>query len=198
MKKCNYCGRYMRNRVMNCFSCGSDNFDSIIDDKIVSIDPPEGGFHVHTDGVMEDIKRNKRLLMIGLSIIPLLLTGIICIWYPFTIIIYSYLVIQIGVISIPLIIIGGTGLKKKKKRLKELEYLKNHGKLVKNQRYKVFQNMNNYFIIDVSFRMDDQAKATHMKSEKIFATELFNDDGLVDVLINPDNYDEHYIAFDIY
>ena len=50
----------------------------------------------------------------------------------------------------------------------------------------------------VSFRKDNNSKATNIESKPLFATSLYYEDALVDVVVNPDNDNDYYIGFDIY
>ena len=197
MKTCKYCGRYMKNRVMNCLSCGSDDFSKIMDDKIVIVDAPKEGFLVHTEDIERQIKKHKNYTKIGLCTLPFYLLGIIGINYPLAFSIFIFLASQLFFITLALIILGVQGTKNYQLQLKKLNYLKYHGKLVKNQHYKVTNVRDNYCYCTVSFRKSNQDKAIPLKTNKIFATELFYDDGLIDVLIDPEDLNNYYISFDL-
>ena len=197
MKKCKYCDRYNKNRVTNCMSCGSDKFSEIEADKIVVIDAPKEGFHVNTERLEKQKKKYRKYWILGLCTFPFYLIGIIGLWYPFALGVYFFVAAQFIFVTLGLIIGGMICESNCNKKLKKIEYLKYHGKLVKNQHYRVKNLMNNYFTCTVSFRMSDQDKAIPLQSERVFATELFYDDGLVDVLIDPEQLGNYYISFDI-
>ncbi len=198
MKKCKYCGRYMRNKVDACYSCGSNEFDNNEKDNIIIINAPKEGFNVPTLYEENEIKKYNRLKKYGLYTLPFYFLIIFIYWFPLLSIIYFYIFIQLIFVTIFLIAFGSHGINHYKNEIKRLNNLKNNGVLVKNLSYKVIPQENNYYKYSVSFQMDKNTKSKKIMSNKKFATELFYNDELIDVLVNPSNHDDYYIGFDIY
>ncbi|MBR2828175.1 MAG: hypothetical protein IKE70_02975 [Bacilli bacterium] len=187
----------MRNKVDNCYSCGSNDFYENEKDKILIIKTPKEGFKISTIYEEEQLSKYKKYKKIGLLTLPIYFLGILMIWFPLVSIIYFYIVLNIIIITLFMLISGFYGENHYKKEIRRLNKLKYNGTLVKNLSYSIKSINNNYYKCVVSFQMDHNTKSIKLTSNKMFATELFYKDNLIDVLINPNDYNDYYIGFDI-
>ena len=200
MKKCNYCNRYMRNKIPHCLGCGSEDFTKVMEDKIIKVDEvPKEGFNISTLYDLEEKQRAKKLYIKGfILVIVSLIFGILVLLRNTILPFYLIIFMPIYIIAIFMIILGITNYVKHKNEIKRLNLLKFKGVLYKNEYFKVVPLVNNMYKLVVSFRKDNNSKATNIESKPLFATSLYYEDALVDVVVNPDNDNDYYIGFDIY
>ena len=192
--------RYMRNKLPHCLGCGSEKFTSTMEDKIVVIsDVPKEGFHIHTNSEERQLLLSKNSMIKSIIVfIPLLLLCLFCFITKIMLSLYLFFLFPVFVISGLYLIFEYYRFSYNKKELKKLEYLKYHGVLYKNEYFKLRNFFNHKYVADVSFREDNNSKATKITSKPMIATEFFYEDSFVDVLVNPNNKNEYYIGFDIY
>ncbi len=200
MKKCNYCNRYMRNKIPHCLGCGSEDFTKEMEDKIIKIEEvPKEGFNINTKFDWEEEQRAKKLYTKGIILVVIsLLFGILVLLRNTILPFYLFIFMPIYIIALFMIILGVTNYVKHKNEIKRLTLLKYKGVLYKNEYFKVVPLVNNMYKLVVSFRKDNNSKATSIESKPLFATSLYYEDALVDVLVNPNNDNDYYVGFDIY
>lgn len=184
----------------HCLGCGSEDFTKVMEDKIIKVDEvPKEGFNISTLYDLEEKQRAKKLYIKGFILVTVsLIFGILVLLRNTILPFYLIIFMPIYIIAIFMIILGITNYVKHKNEIKRLNLLKFKGVLYKNEYFKVVPLVNNMYKLVVSFRKDNNSKATNIESKPLFATSLYYEDALVDVVVNPDNDNDYYIGFDIY
>ena len=217
MYQCNYCKRYLKQKYEHCPGCGANIYTKVssYSEQIIKT-PPKGGYKINI--VNYKYKNN-------FFIIPIFV--IIYTVFSFVIFGTIYLSISnsledsetifkiIPVIFISLAFLAffkliytiSKEVKKEKNKIndniKRVEKLKEHGILIKNLPYelKEVKENNNYgkiiYKIKVIFEIE-KGKTLSLESEPKYLTALGRENGTVDVLIDPDDYDNYFIDFEIY
>jgi hypothetical protein len=190
----------MRNKIPHCLGCGSEDFTKEMEDKIIKIEEvPKEGFNINTKFDWEEEQRAKKLYTKGIILVVIsLLFGILVLLRNTILPFYLFIFMPIYIIALFMIILGVTNYVKHKNEIKRLTLLKYKGVLYKNEYFKVVPLVNNMYKLVVSFRKDNNSKATSIESKPLFATSLYYEDALVDVLVNPNNDNDYYVGFDIY
>ena len=212
MYKCNYCNRYLKEKYDECPGCGSTSFKKVASftHKIIKT-PPKGGYKVN----INNFKYEKKYLTVPKWI------GLI---YIIFILMFSGSFILIGIqnkgIGI-MFVIGGiffivAGTKEIRKFLKQffnkekdinneidrIKKLASQGMLIKNLPYelKLVDETNlrkPIYCIKVLYEIE-KGRTLSLTSEPKHLSALGRDNGTVDLLIDPSDYSNYYIDFEIY
>jgi len=212
MYQCNYCKRFLKEKYNNCPGCGSNSFSKVVSftEKVIKT-PPVGGYKVNLKNYTYE-KRN--------SIIPKGI-GIFMISFVF-IFIFFFLsdVIDAGWFAIPFVLFSIIALisvfkessiffklankndKNVNNNVDRMKYLSLNGILIKNLPYQLEKCKEyNYgkpiYRIKVLYEIE-KGRTLSLKSEPKYLTSLGRENGLVDLLIDPNDYSNYYIDFEIY
>lgn len=217
---CNYCKRNYKEKFEICPACGGKSFsEKAYFGEIILKTPPEGGYTVSNKTFKTKLKHIKVVTLIGvissiafcLFLAPFLLGTIIFSWasiqehqFFFDIDLLLFIIPSlIPIIIIIITIIYNIHSKKKIKKDKErIKYLANHGILVKCLPFELVSDgshfMGNplYFFIKVSYENANGVKIPLLSDKKYDDKEIKSE--TVDLLIDPNNYSNYYIDFEIY
>ena len=212
---CEYCGRHLKKKYDNCPACGGTNFKKVQNIGEVRItEPPKDGYQVNLINFKEEKKSHwgsTFLLLWTLVFAYSFLLGIVSFFKAFdgleAIIIPA---IFIGVACISIIPIIKLFFKNSKqiistsnKDIKRIKYLSKNGMLIKNLKYKIkpvknqIQGNKTIYRIQVIYEIE-KGKTMNFESEPKYLTALGRDDGTVDLLIDPNDYSNYFIDFEIY
>ena len=219
MYKCNYCNRHLKKKYDKCPGCGSNDFTKIQNyGEIVIKEPPKGGYKVDLRNFKHKRKEHRGPFLIGVyMIIMVVFFGSICIFVPGI----SALNSDFGLFPVIFIIFGvifiGAGIYNSReifsmskdtrnrvdRSIKKVRYLSEHGMLIKNLKYKVkpvngkINNQKTIYRIQVIYEIE-KGKTMCFESEPKYLSALGRDDGTVDLLIDPNDYSNYFIDFEIY
>ncbi len=218
MYKCNYCKRYLKEKYKNCPGCGSDSFSKIASytEKVIKT-PPEGGYKVK----LVNYKFKKKGLIVPIIVIAWIVLFLIIFnlqffstgvnlasndndkYFGLIFIIFSLFVL---ITPIKMIYTIGKAAKDESnginKDITKIKKLSQHGMLIKNLPYElVLDKKSNYYHpvyrIKVLYEIE-KGRTLSLLSEPKYLTTLGREDGLVDLLIDPDDYSNYFIDFEIY
>ncbi len=216
MLKCSYCGRYLKNSYDVCPGCGSSSFKkvSMIESYAVN-KPPEGGYKIKVESYEKSIKIGNILKWSGIGAIiflilfdlPFVLGGIMSMETD-AMFGTSFLAISVGVssvfyaIAIGLIVIGKKMKKKALNNIERVKKLAQTGLLIKNMPYELKEtgtiiNGNPIYCIEVHYE-SKSGKLIPLRSEPKYSSVMGNEDGTADLLIDPQDFSNYYIDFEIY
>ncbi len=210
MYKCDYCGRYLKTHYDECPGCGSVKFSHENISKVLRVEkPPEGGYKIS----MGNFKKQKIVgyILVGISIFMFLA------FLPFSLIFtfagFSFEFPEFSLIGLmfPLFeflfvaLFAGLGImqfKSVNNQTKKLKKLSTTGVLIKNLDYKVVSsgtviNGQDIKCIEVIYKPKEDVEIP-LRSEAKFDGKLSRKDGTVDLLIDPNDHSNYYIAFEIY
>ena len=205
MQVCNYCGRHLRQHYANCPGCSSCSFTFKPDsgEAYVLNTPPKDGYKLNEDSFKHAEQKGQNIRTAGiciLTIVFMLIVFAICglaKLQPLLIIIAV-----VGIIcGIILTIIGNTKYQEALKNTERMRKLKTVGILIKNlpcTKTRTIQGIDRYSydIIHVVYVTSD-GKELHLSSSPRSSFNVF-EDGLADLLIDPNDYSNYYIDTEIY
>ena len=216
MHICNYCGRVLKHDYEKCPGCGGSSFKNkaYLGEEIIKT-PPKDGYKVNLINFKYEKKFHWVYLVVGAFMfvfISFFMAGFISpvlgddvpIFFTYVFIafaVFAFLSIMKAIIDF----IGKSNKIRTKSNndIKKAEYLSKNGMLIKNLKYEVKPVVKNIdanqtvYIIQVIYEIE-KGKTNCFKSEPKYLTALGRDDGTVDLLIDPNNYDNYFIDFEIY
>ena len=207
---CNNCGRTLKNEYEECPGCGGSSFKTKADlGEIIIKEPPEGGYNL-TQGINN--KSGKSLLTVGIC---LLITCFPILFGLFNMTIYENDVPQ-KVLFIPdlyiftiifnpffwgmligvIVLITGIIVRKKNKREeKRLKELAKKGLLIKALPYKVIDY---YKCVEVKYKNSAGVEIPLYSEKKYDIAEKSKIYKTVDLLIDPEDFANYYIDYEIF
>lgn len=198
---CNYCNRVLKEEYEKCPGCGASSFKTkaFLGDVIIK-EPPKGGYKVNLENYQKTLKTGRIFKIIGLvaAIVPLLFA------IPFMIIGFSDLLIMFpfeSLIGVVFFCIGFNTTRKTKKAMKKATKLAKHGVLVKGIPYKEVNTgamaMGKWYkCIEVKYKNASGVEIP-LYSETKYNADIKNPE-TVDLLIDPDDYSNYFIDYEIY
>ena len=219
MYRCDYCKRYLKKKYDTCPACGGDKFTRFESyDYQVIKEPPEGGYKID----LTNYKIHKKpysipkWIMLLFVIIAVLFsgvfikTGIDLFKEGDGEIVGGVIFIIFGIVMIISIITSTIKElkpflyeeKKINNSMENIKKLKTKGILIKNLPYELKiadkkQIGKKIYFIHVIFEIE-KGHTLSLKSEPRYLGTLGRENGTVDVLIDPDDYKNYYIDFEIY
>ena len=218
MYQCNYCKRFLKEKYKNCPGCGSDSFSKVASftEKIIKT-PPLGGYKVK----VTNYKFQKKGL-----IIPIIIIGYIVVFFLIFDsifistgvnltgnngeVVFGLIFILFGIFALitPIRIIYTIGKETRKenrginKNIDKVKKLSQHGILIKNLPYELVMDKKSRYTkpiykIKVLYEIE-KGRTLSLESEPKYLTTLGREDGTVDLLIDPDDYNNYFIDFEIY
>ncbi len=212
---CEYCGRYLKKKYDNCPACGGEKFKKVQNIGEVRItEPPKDGYQVNIINFKESKKSHWGstffllwTLVFGFGFI----FGILSFFKDFDgLENYIVPVIFIGFAILCIFPIVSLFFKNSRKiisssnkDIKRVKYLSKHGMLIKNLKYKIkpvndhIQGNRTIYRIQIIYEIE-KGKTMNFESEPKYLSALGRDDGTVDLLIDPNDYSNYFIDFEIY
>lgn len=214
MLKCNYCGRLFKRSYESCPGCGAAQFKNAENsNNIVISNPPEGGYNNLSGGIIEKVVFVVSLffIVIGISVM-FESVGVAIICFVSLMFDGSELALMLPVLIFSTLMTMGIGLVFLKvggflrRRIKHAKYkreiLRTSGILIKNMTYDIVDtgniiNGDRVYAIKVVY-IDPNGVEIPLVSKKEYKGHVLDNDGGVDLLIDPDDYTNYYIDFEIY
>ena len=220
MYVCEYCNRHLKKKYDVCPGCGGKSFKKVQnygETKIMN--PPKGGYQVNLQNFQYQRKQHLAGFIPGIIIIVF---GIaVCL--PFLFIKqlmgedagafkwFSYIFVLFGIIGVFNVIKTALPFFKDShkvrtganKDIKKVQYLSQHGILIKNLKYEIepvkgtINSNKTIYVIKVIYEIE-KGKTKCFKSEPKYLTKLGRDDGTVDLLVDPKDYSNYFVDFEIY
>ena len=201
MYECNYCNRLLKQEYDKCPGCGGSSFKTkaFLGETIIK-EPPKGGYKINIGNYKKSLGIANIFIAIGIILIivpivfsiPFLLLGLsgLLLSFPFEVI--------IGII---MICIASSNKRKIKKSIKRANKLAKIGLLVKGMQYKEINTgtmvMGKYYkCIEVKFK-NSAGVEIPLYSETKYDADIKNPE-TVDLLIDPDDYSNYFIDYEIY
>ncbi len=198
---CNYCNRVLKEEYEKCPGCGASSFKTkvFLGDVIIK-EPPKGGYKVNLENYQKTLKTGKIFKIIGIvtAVAPILFA------LPFLLIGFSEMLIMFpieSIIGIVFFCIGFNITRKTKKAMKKATKLAKHGVLVKGIPYKEVNTgamaMGKWYkCIEVKYKNANGVEIP-LYSETKYNADVKNPE-TVDLLIDPDDYSNYFIDYEIY
>ena len=225
MYRCEYCNRHLKKKYDNCPGCGGSSFKKVQNyGEVIIKEPPKDGYKINTINYKFERDSHKPLSFIGrlgiVFLLPFILVFIVLFIFvlspsssdnAFTYVTTLLMFIIFGCIIFSVYkAFSDTFFKKAKeikdtsdKKLNKLDYLAKHGMLIKNLKYNIkpadkkIEGRNTKYKIQVIYEIE-KGKTMNFESETKYLTALGRDDGTVDLLIDPNDYSNYFIDFEIY
>lgn len=190
MYVCNYCKRVLKESYEKCPGCGSSSFTTKADlGEVIIKNPPKDGYKIN----IKNYKRKLRDLNIAILVTIFATIGLMIVFFP--------------MIIMPLImgfIVMCTCINLKiqtKKNIKRVEKLCKTGTLVKGLKYKLVNTGtmvagHYYKCIEVKYKNANGVEIPIYSETKYDADK--SKDETVDLLIDPDDYSNYFIDYEIY
>ncbi len=215
MYRCEYCNRYLKKKYDKCPACGSTTFKKMQNyDEMVIKTPPKDGYILNLENYKLERKDHKVGMMIGFYILGFIL--LFCIPFILIPLLGGFdLISLVFVIFGLLFLIEGFSVSKmffnKSKEIRnkadksidKVEELSKHGMLIKNLKYtikpvdKKINGQKTIYKIRVIYEIE-KGRTMCFDSEPKYLSALGRDDGTVDLLIDPNDYSNYFIDFEIY
>lgn len=215
MYKCNYCGRHLKKKYDKCPACGSNSFKKINNiGQYVIENPPKDGYKINIENYKMQKKPGKFILAIGIFIL-LYVIGFVSVFVFFgtsdKIDIFNIVFILFGLVFLIAGFKTFYDIYKESKKItnpvnrniKKTKELSKNGILIKNLNYKIkpvdkrIKGPLTVYKIQVLYEVE-KGKTKCFESEPKYLTALGRDDGTVDLLLDPNDYNNYFIDFEIY
>lgn len=198
---CNYCNRVLKEEYEKCPGCGGSSFKTkaFLGDVIIK-EPPKGGYKLNTKNFEKSLNTANIFIIIGLfliifpviSALPFLLLGLV------DVLLFIPIEATIGIIMFA---IAFSSKRKTKKAMNRALKLAKTGMLVKGIQYKEINTgtmvMGKYYkCIEVNFK-NSAGVEIPLYSETKYDADIKNPE-TVDLLIDPDDYSNYFIDYEIY
>lgn len=198
---CNYCNRTLKQEYETCPGCGGSSFkNKAYLGEVIIKTPPKDGYKLNTDNYDKSLKSANRTIVIGilLFIFPFVFTLPALAFGVVEVLFLAPLGPFIGII---LFIIGIIKRKKVKKSIDRINKLATTGMLVKAMPYKLINTgtmvLGKYYkCIQVVFK-NSAGIEIPLYSETKHDAEM-KDNETVDLLIDPDDYSNYFIDYEIF
>lgn len=215
MYKCEYCNRYLKEKHDKCPACGSTSFKKVQNyEELVIKTPPKDGYKVNLKNFEYEKKGNKPALYIGIFILifviifsvnfalfPLEANGKFD-FFVLPFILFAIFALIAGISTSSVFFKTARGVtKKSKNEIHKINKLAKNGILIKNLKYelkpKTINGSKTVYQIKIIYEIE-KGKTKCFLSEPKYLTALGRDNGTVDLLIDPDDYNNYFIDFEIY
>ncbi len=216
MLVCNYCGRNLKKEYDVCPGCGASSFKNINMIEQYSIKtPPKDGYKINVESYEKNIKISKIVKIIGIGIIifmvlfdlPFIFGGLLAMSAD-AFFGTSFLAISLCAsavfyaMGIGMIILARNMKKKALENIERVKKLAKTGLLIKNMPYELKEtgtviNGKQIYCIEVQYE-SKSGKLIPLRSEPKYSNVLGDEDGTVDLLIDPNDFLNYYIDFEIF
>ncbi len=198
---CNYCNRVLKQEYEKCPGCGGSSFKTkaFLGETIIK-EPPKGGYKINVGNYKKSLRTANIFVIIGVVLIiaplifllPFLLLGFgeALLLAPFE-----------AVIGIIMLCVALSSKRKTKKSMNRANKLAKTGMLVKGIQYKEVNTgtmvMGKYYkCIEVKFK-NSAGVEIPLYSETKYDADIKNPE-TVDLLIDPNDYSNYFIDYEIY
>lgn len=198
---CNYCNRVLKQEYEKCPGCGGSSFKTkaFLGETIIK-EPPKGGYKINVGNYKKTLRTANIFVIIGVVLIiaplifllPFLLLGFgeALLLAPFE-----------AVIGIIMLCVALSSKRKTKKSMNRANKLAKTGMLVKGIQYKEVNTgtmvMGKYYkCIEVKFK-NSAGVEIPLYSETKYDADIKNPE-TVDLLIDPNDYSNYFIDYEIY
>lgn len=198
---CNYCNRVLKQEYEKCPGCGGSSFKTkaFLGETIIK-EPPKGGYKINVGNYKKSLRTANIFVIIGVVLIiaplifllPFLLLGFgeALLFAPFE-----------AVIGIIMLCVALSSKRKIKKSMNKANKLAKVGMLVKGMQYKeintgTFVGTKYYKCIEVKFK-NSAGVEIPLYSETKYDADIKNPE-TVDLLIDPNDYSNYFIDYEIY
>ena len=212
MQVCNYCGRVLKNHFDICPGCGSSDLKKLEKDGQLVIDiPPEGGYHIDMSFLEQQREKYGAMKIWGIAILSFFIVlSIVMISEDFVtdgffeMLFVSFLFIMGPpiLLGIVLIFVGSKKKKEYSNHMIALKKLTMSGVLIKNMKYELedsgyVKHGKKGYRIKVLYE-DEKGNTIPLLSDIKYLSSTDDLDQTADLLIDLNDYSNHYIAFEIY
>ena len=205
MYVCNYCKRNFKEKFETCRACGSTSFSNkAYFGEVIIKTPPEGGYRININNYQKAISNANIFLIIGIVV----LVASLLFELPFILIGFSMPVLMLAflipILIGPIIMIASIKSKNKnKKAMNKALKLSKTGILVKNMPYEAINTGTMvagkyYKCIKVNYKNSAGVSIPLYSETKFDMDNIMMKDHTVDLLIDPDDYSNYFIDFEIY
>ena len=188
MHICNYCGRVLKNDYDKCPGCGGSSFKNkaYLGEEIIKT-PPKDGYKINLEYYKKKIIVSRIVILIFITMMLAILFGdsnspVILFVLP----LFGITIFQINAI------------RKLKAKKKVAEKLAKYGILVKNIPYQVYTNSQFEKCLKVSYKNSAGVEIPLISEPKHNLKEKMKKDDTADLLIDPEDYSNYFIDFEIY
>jgi len=199
MLKCKYCGRYFKGKQETCLGCGAASFEEAeFKYDLVITTPPKGGYKIMKEQYITKKVLSHRLIVIGIILIIQFVFFDILYHlnhFNFTFKDFIEIVLLVLVFSSVFIIPGILILNENNKKIKRIKKLAENGILIKNLEYKYEKNRD---FITVMYKTKKGVEIPITTKINRDCNDLENEDKNIDLLIDPTDYTNYYIDYEIY
>lgn len=212
MYKCEYCNRHLKKKYDKCPACGSTSFKKIQNygEEIIKT-PPADGYILNLKNYSVEKNQEKALILALTFIMFVMITPLMIFLFVDLFIenstfpkIVNILTISVFLIGIVRIIIGTYKMMPKSKvDFDKLKILSKNGILIKNLKYKIkaaekeTKGKKTVYRIQIIYEIE-KGKTKCFESEPKYLGALGRDDGTADLLVDPNDYSNYFIDFEIY
>ena len=216
MLVCNYCGRNFKKEYETCPGCGASSFKriSMIDQYSINT-PPKDGYHIKVDSYEKSIDLAKKVKWGGIAAIifmiildiPFVLMGVSSL-NSNTNFGSTFLFSSLGIssifyaIGIGIIIFSYKMKGKALENIKRVKTLARTGVVVKNMPYELKEaniEINGIPVYCIEVQYETKSGNTiPLRSDPKYSGAFGDEDGTADLLIDPYDFSNYYIDFEIY
>ena len=216
MYLCNYCGRHLKKKYEKCPACGSTSFKHIQNygEEVIK-EPPKDGYKVNFQNFKYEKKFHWPFVLVGLFIAVFTIIFVVLYVSPFFEDgKFNMFGIPFALFAIIALIVAMANARKFFSQSKEIrsksnndidkvKHLAKNGMLIKNLKYTIkpvkemIQGNKTVYQIQVIYEIE-KGKTKKFLSEPKYLSALGRDDGTVDLLVDPDDYSNYFIDFEIY
>lgn len=214
---CEYCGRYLKKKYDKCPACGSTSFKKVQSiGEVVIKEPPKDGYKVNLKNFKYERKAHRPSTIAGLWVLVFGLVfcsafayvGLTTVdeesrWIGYIFVGFAIFAF-IAIIGMAAAFFGASKgiISGSNKDIDKVKYLAQHGMLIKNLKYKIkpdgiAQGDKTVYRIQVIYEIE-KGKTKCFESEPKYLTALGRDDGTVDLLVDPNDYSNYFLDFEIY
>lgn len=216
MLVCNYCGRNLKNDYDICPGCGASSFKSISMTEQYAINkPPEGGYCIKVESYEKSIKIAKILKWSGILTVifmilfetPFIIGGMMSMdadaAFGTSFILMSLCTTSIFfIIGVILVVVAHNMKKKALANIERVKKLAKTGVLIKNMPYELRATgtiINGVPINCIEVKYESKnGRLIPLKSEPKYNEVMGGESGTADLLIDPNDFSNYYIDFEIY
>lgn len=221
---CNYCGTILKKEYEICPNCGGSSFENKSDlGEIIIREPPKDGFKVNLNNMNQHLNKAIKIKRWGvfLLFLPIIVIAIMAVLFLILISLYAIITqtadgeihttesffsyalgfifftplslsIMGAIVGLVLFIIGIASKKACKKEIERIKALSIKGMLIKNIPYTVSNDC-----MRIVFKNSAGVEIPLYSESKFDIRKMMDIDKTADLLIDPDDYANYYIDYEI-
>ena len=203
MHICNYCGRLLKQEYEKCPGCGGSSFKTkaFLGEEIVK-DPPEGGYHLNLYNLNRIYRFTVFFTVLNLIIIIFPIPALYFGWFKSVLLDFIFFIPIIELVANIIFNIANGERIKHKRIIKRVKRLAKNGMLVKGIPYKMYFAGQVFFgkefkCIEVVFK-NSAGVEIPLYSETKYNAEKMKHYETADLLIDPNDYSNYFIDYEIF